>query len=124
VSATRVGWTFGWFSRNRDLCLRPFDFSRVITAFNGAEVEKGVLFLGLVGKACRSALLAPKTHFDVMIRANWKSGFDALAAKNDVENPVHMRLQFGIWQLDRTQALLSRRPLKPSTAGSIRKKLG
>jgi len=93
----RAGWRF---AGNGNLCPRPFHFRGVIAPFHWAKVEEGVLFHGLDRKSRRPALFSAQAHFDFMIRADWDRRFDALPAEDDIENPVHVRLQFGNRQLD------------------------
>jgi hypothetical protein len=59
-----------------------------------------------------------------VIRANRDRRFDALPAEDDIENPVHVRLQFGNLQLDGALNRLGRRKRSSLTGRSIRKKQG
>jgi hypothetical protein len=93
----RTGWRF---AGNGNLCLRPFHLCGVIAPFHWAKVEEGVLFLSLDRKPRWPALFSAQAHLDFVIRADWDRRFDALPAEDDIENPVHVRLQFGNRQLD------------------------
>jgi hypothetical protein len=100
ISTARIRRARWRFAGNGNLCLRPFHFRGVIAPFHWAKVEEGVLFLGLDRESRRPTLLSSEAHLDFMIRADWNCRFDAISAEDDIENPVHMRLQFGNRQLD------------------------
>jgi hypothetical protein len=124
ISTTRIGRTRRRFARDRNLRFRPFHLRGVIAAFDRAKVEEGVLFLGLDRKPRRPALFSSKAHRDFVIRADWDRRFDSLPAEDDIENPVHVRLQFGRLQLDGALNRLGGRKRRSLTGRSIRKKQG
>jgi hypothetical protein len=99
ISTTRIRRADWRFAGNGNLCPRPFHFRGVIAPFHWAKVEEGVLFLSLDRKPRRPTLFSAEAHLDLMIRANRDRRFDALPAEDDIENPVHVRLQFGNRQL-------------------------
>jgi hypothetical protein len=124
ISTARIGRTRRRLAGNRNLGLRPFHFRGVITLFDWAKVEEGVLFLGLDRKPRRPALLSAQAHLDLMVRANRDRRFDALPAEDDIENPVHVRLQFGNSQLDGADNRIGPSNSLSSVGRSIREKQG
>ena len=95
MSTARIGRAGGWLAGNGNLRLRPLHLGGVVALLNWAKVEERVLFLGLDREPRWSPLLSAQAHLNFVIRADRNSRLDALPAKDDIENPVHIRLQFG-----------------------------
>jgi hypothetical protein len=94
-STTRIRRARRRFAGNWNLRLRPLHLGGVVALLDRAKIKEGVLFLSLDCEPRRSSLLSAQSHFDFVIRADWDRGFDPLPPKDDIEHPVHVRLQFG-----------------------------
>ena len=90
IAATNIGGALGRFAWHRNLGVDPFHLGGVVAPFNRAEVDQGVLFLGLVGEPGRPSLFAAQAHLEVVIGADRNRWLTALASQNHVENSLHV----------------------------------